>query len=134
MIRLPRPTLTPRSEQSARHRPSRLSRAVAILAAAGMFLAWMEVALPDVHDGHGLGEPESAWAGLAHDHLPAPAEGPGHAPQSPHTCHCIHAHATALPARPDAHPGLLPGSPGFPASERALASVAPEPHFRPPVV
>jgi hypothetical protein len=106
----------------------------ALLATLGMFLGWMEVAMPDVHDGHGNAEPErGGWVHLSHGHPAAPAEAPGHAPQSPHTCHCIHAHAPALPAASEAPPRPALDYLRFASTQRALASVAPEPHFRPPV-
>lgn len=109
-------------------------RAAALLAALGMLLGWMEVAVPDVHDGHGDVEAEpGAWTDLSHGHVPAPAEAPGHAPQSPHTCHCIHAHAPALPAASQEPPRPSHDYLRFASTQRALASVAPEPHFRPPV-
>ncbi|HEU0300074.1 MAG TPA: hypothetical protein VFR37_11480 [Longimicrobium sp.] len=119
-----------------RRRVPCLFRAAALLAALGMFLGWMEVAMPDIHDGHRTAEPErdpSAWVHLSHGHAPGPADAPGHAPQSPHTCHCIHAHAPALPAA-----SVEPSRPSavyllFAPTQRALASVAPEAHFRPPV-
>ena len=112
---------------------SRLFRLAALLATLGMILGWMEAAVPDVHDGHGAAEPESAWAQLSHGHAPASPDAPGHAPQSPHTCHCLHAHPPAMPAAPDVQP--RPGASDLAVSsrERTLASVAPEPHFRPPV-
>jgi hypothetical protein len=117
-----------------RSRAPRLFRAAALLAALGMVLGWMEVAMPDVHDGHRTAEPESgAWVQLSHGHPPAPAETPGHTPQSPHTCHCIHAHAPALPTAADESPRLSVDYLRFAFTQRALASVAPEPHFRPPV-
>lgn len=112
-----------------------LFRAAALLAVLGLILGWMEPAVPDVHDGHGTAEPESgAWVQLAHGHPAAPpAQEPGHAPQAPHTCHCIHAHAPALPAAGDRAPWSPAHRPGFALAQAALASVAPEPHFRPPV-
>jgi len=117
-----------------RLRAPRLFRAAALLATLGMILGWMEVAVPDVHDGHGTAEPETgAWVQLSHGHPPAPPEQPGHAPQSHHTCHCIHAHAPAMPARADDQPSPAASDLVFSSIERALASVAPEPHFRPPV-
>lgn len=118
-------------------RAPRLFRIAALLATLGMLLGWAEAAMPDVHDGHGAAEPEAAWVQLSHGHVPAapeaPAEAPGHEPQAPHSCHCIHAHAPALHApgtlSPRADARALP----FAFTQRALASVAPEPHFRPPV-
>jgi hypothetical protein len=114
-------------------RAPRLSRAAALFAVLGMLLGWMELAVPDVHDGHGAAAPESAWAQLSHQHPPAPADEPGHAPQAPHTCHCIHPHAPALPAA--AGETLLPAARhlDFASTERVLASISPEPHLRPPV-
>ncbi|HEX6038999.1 hypothetical protein [Longimicrobium sp.] len=115
-------------------RVPRLFRAAALLAFLGMALGWMELAVPDVHDGHGAAEPEAgAWVQLSHGHPPASSQEPGHAPQAPHTCHCIHAHAPALPAAAGASPRVPPRHPDSSSTERALASVAPEPHFRPPV-
>jgi hypothetical protein len=117
-----------------RRRVPRLFRAAALLAVLGMILGWMEVAMPDVHDGHGNAEPEAgAWVQLSHGHPPAPAEDPGHAPQSPHTCHCIHAHAPALPAAADASLQQASHHLDFSSTESVLVSFAPEPHFRPPV-
>jgi hypothetical protein len=117
-----------------RRRLRGLFRLGALVASLGMFLGWMEVAIPDVHDGHRAAEPESgAWIQLSHGHAPAPAEAPGHAPQSPHTCHCIHAHAPALPAASAEPPRPPHDSLRFASIQRALASVAPQPHFRPPV-
>jgi hypothetical protein len=117
-----------------RRRPPRLFRAAALLATLGMILGWMEAAMPDVHDGHGNAEPETgAWVQLSHGHPPAPAEAPGHAPQSPHTCHCIHAHAPALPAASEEPPRPSHDYLRFTSIQRALASVEPEPQFRPPV-
>lgn len=117
-----------------RRRVPRCFRAAALLAVLGMVLGWMEATVPDVHDGHGNTEPETgAWVQFSHGHPPASSEEPGHAPQSPHTCHCIHAHAPALPAVAGA--SLQPASQilDFSATERVLVSFAPEPHFRPPV-
>lgn len=109
-------------------------RFAALLAALGMFLGWMEVAMPDIHDGHGDVESErGAWVHISHGHAPAPAEAPGHAPQSPHTCHCIHAHAPALPAANEQSPLPSAHHLDFASTEAALASFTPEPHFRPPV-
>jgi hypothetical protein len=117
-----------------RRRAPRCFRAAALLAALGMVLGWMEITVPDVHDGHGTAEPEAgAWVQLSHGHPPASPEEPGHAPQAPHTCHCIHAHAPAMPAAAAESPRPVSQHPGFSSTERALASVAPEPHFRPPV-
>lgn len=116
-----------------RRRAPRLFRLAALLAILGMAFGWMEVSVPDVHDGHGA-EPETgSWVHLSHDHGPASPDAPGHAPQSPHTCHCIHAHAPAMPIRLDSQPRLSTSDLAFSSTERALASVAPEPHFRPPV-
>ena len=39
-----------------RRRPPRLFRPAALLAVLGMILGWMELAMPDVHDGHGDAE------------------------------------------------------------------------------
>lgn len=115
-------------------RAPRLFRAAALLATLGMILGWMEIAMPDVHDGHGTAEPETgAWVQLSHGHPPAPAEAPDHAPQSPHTCHCVHAHAPALPAAAGDSQLSAARYPKFASTQRAPASVAPEPHFRPPV-
>jgi hypothetical protein len=117
-----------------RRRPPRLFRAAALVAILGMILGWMEVAMPDVHDGHGNAEPETgAWVHLSHGHPPVPSEEPGHAPQAPHTCHCVHAHAPALPAAADPSARPSHDSLRFAFTQRALASVAPQPHFRPPV-
>lgn len=115
-------------------RAPRVFRLAALFAILGMLLGWAEAALPDVHDGHGAAEPEAAWVQLSHGHVPpAPAEAPGHEPQAPHTCHCIHAHAPALHA-PGAPPPRADGRTlAFLLTRHALASVAPEPHFRPPV-
>jgi hypothetical protein len=115
-------------------RTPRLFRAAALLAVLGMILGWMEVAMPDVHDGHGNAELETgAWIQLSHGHPPAPSEEPGHAPQAPHSCHCIHAHAPALPAATDASLRPSTNQLDFASTEAALASVTPDPHFRPPV-
>jgi hypothetical protein len=114
-------------------RAPRLFRIAALLAALGMLLGWAEAAMPDVHDGHGTAEPEAAWVQLSHGHVPAPAEAPGHEPQAPHTCHCIHAHAPALHAAGTVSPRADARALAFFLTRRALASVAPEPHFRPPV-
>jgi hypothetical protein len=116
-----------------RRRPPRLFRAAALFAVLGMILGWMELAMPDVHDGHGDADPEAGWVQLSHGHPPVPSEEPGHEPQAPHTCHCIHAHASALPTAADASPRPSVDPLRFALTERALASVAPEPHFRPPV-
>lgn len=117
-----------------RRRAPRLFRAAALLAALGVILGWMEIAMPDVHDGHGGAEDEAgAWVHLSHGHPPAPSEDPGHAPQAPHTCHCIHVHATALPAAAGASPRPASHHPDFSSTERVLVSITPEPHFRPPV-
>lgn len=113
-----------------RRRVSRLFRLGALLATCGMLLGWIETIVPDVHDGHVAAAESVAFS---HDHVPASPDAPGHAPQSPHTCHCIHAHTPAMPARLDDQPRLDTSDPGFSSTERALASVAPEPHFRPPV-
>lgn len=115
-----------------RRRVPRLFRLAALLAILGMAFGWMEASVPDVHDGHGAVSETGFAIDLAHDHLPASPDAPGHAPQSSHTCHCVHAHTPALPARPDAQPGSSASSRVF-STSRALASVAPEPHFRPPV-
>ncbi len=111
---------------------SRFFRMAALLAALGMIFGWMEVAIPDVHDGHGA-EVEEAWASLSHEHAPASPDSPDHPAQSPHTCHCIHAHAPAMPAVADVQPRLNASDLVVSSLERTLASVAPEPHFRPPV-
>jgi hypothetical protein len=117
-----------------RRRPPRLFRAAALLATLGMILGWMEVAMPDVHDGHGNAEPETgAWVQLSHGHPPASQDAPGHAPQAPHTCHCVHAHAPALPAASEESPRPSMHHLDFASTDRALASFTPEPHFRPPV-
>lgn len=115
-------------------RAPRLFRAAALLAVLGMVLGWMERAVPDVHDGHGDVEPEAgAWVQLSHGHPPAPADDPGHAPQAPHTCHCIHAHAPALPTTAGEPPRLSTHHRDYVSTKRVLASVTPQPHFRPPV-
>jgi hypothetical protein len=111
-----------------------LFRLAALLATLGIFLGWMEVSVPDVHDGHGTAEREAgAWTQLSHGHPPASPEAPGHPPQAPHTCHCIHAHAPAMPARLDDQPRLDASDLVFSSVEHQLASITPEPHFRPPV-
>jgi hypothetical protein len=117
----------------SRRSASPLFRLASLLAILSMLVGWMEIAVPDVHDGHGLAAAETASVALSHDHAPASPEAPGHAPQSTHTCHCIHAHASAMPARADVQP--RPGATriALSSTERSYASVAPEPHFRPPV-
>lgn len=114
-------------------RAPRLFRAAALLAVLGTLLGWMEVAIPDVHDGHTATPPEAGAGFLAHGHPSPPAGEPGHAPQAPHTCHCIHAHAPALPAAPHGAPRPGPHHLRFASLERAPASVTPEPRVRPPV-
>lgn len=108
-----------------------LFRLASLLATIGMLVGWMEVAVPDVHDGHVAAE--AAAVALSHEHAPASPEAPGHAPQSTHTCHCIHAHAQAMPSRADVQPRLGTSRLALSSPERIHASVAPEPHFRPPV-
>lgn len=116
-------------------RASRLTRVLALAATLGMFLGWAEIALPDVHDGHRNAEPEAAgWTQLAHGHPPVSSEDPGHPPQAPHTCHCVHAHAQALPAVADRAPRAVAPHLRVVSTQHALASVPPEPHFRPPVI
>ena len=112
---------------------SRLFRLAALLAILGMAFGWMEASVPDVHDGHGAEREAGSWVDVAQDHAPGSPEAPGHAPQSPHTCHCIHAHAPAIPARLDDQPRLDASDLVFSSTERLLASVEPKPHFRPPV-
>jgi hypothetical protein len=116
----------------SRRRTPRLFRVAALLASLAMLLAWTEVVVPDVHDGHRSGG-GAASSQLARDDGPAPSDTPGHAPQAPHTCHCIHAHVAAIPAARQAQPAAPPASPRFSAADVMLASIAPEPHFRPPV-
>jgi hypothetical protein len=111
----------------------RAFRLAALLAILGMLLGWMEVAVPDVHDGHGDVEAE-VGARLTHDHPPPSAPHPAdHPAEAPHTCHCVHAHAPALPARTGEPPRASVTSPRFALGERAPDSVAREPHIRPPV-
>jgi len=109
----------------------RLFRLAALLVGVGMLAGWMEIAIPDVHDGHGA-QPETGTY-LSHGHAPSSPAAPDHAPQSPHTCHCVHAHAQAMPATAAAP--LRPSIKhlDFSSTERILHSVAPQPHFRPPV-
>lgn len=115
-------------------RAPRLFRAAALLAVLGMILGWAEASLPDVHDGHGAAEPEAAWMQLSHGHPPPPSsQEPGHAPQAPHSCHCIHAHAPALPAAFGELASARGRSLDLSSAERAPTSVALEPHDRPPV-
>jgi hypothetical protein len=125
-----------RGAASTRRAP-RIFRVAALVAILGMLLGWAETAMPDVHDGHGAAEPEAAWVQLSHGHVPASPEAPpapsGHEPQAPHSCHCIHAHAPALPSPGGEAFRASAGRPPFASTQRALASVAPEPHFRPPV-
>jgi hypothetical protein len=115
-------------------RAPRLFRAAALFAVLGMVLGWMELAVPDVHDGHGAAEfDDGAWTQLSDGPPSAPADEPGHAPQAPHTCHCIHAHAPALPAATGESPRLSTNRLGVASTEATLASFTPDPHFRPPV-
>ena len=112
----------------------RFFRFAALLTAFLLALSWAEVMMADVHDGDAEGRSPVA-ASAAGDEVPPPAPDPGaHDPLSPHTCHCIHVHLAGLPAGA-AEPSwaLAPLPLSFPAA-RALHSVAPEPHFRPPVL
>ena len=112
---------------------SRLFRLAALLATLGMVVGWMETVIPDVHDGHGPAATETGSVYLSHGHAPASPDAPGHAPQSTHTCHCIHAHAPPMPVRADVQPRLDTSRLALSSAEHVHASVAPEPHFRPPV-
>lgn len=116
-----------------RRRAPRVFRLASLLATLGMLVGWMEIAVPDVHDGHGPATPETGSVYLSHGHAPASPDAPGHAPQSTHTCHCLHAHAPAMPPRADVQPRLDTSRLALSFTERVHTSVAPEPHFRPPV-
>lgn len=118
----------------SRRSASPLFRLASLLATVGMLVGGMEVAVPDVHDGHAPAAAEAASVAFSHDHAPASPEAPGHAPQSTHTCHCIHAHAQAMPSCADVQPRLGATRIALSSTERTYASVAPEPHFRPPAV
>lgn len=113
---------------------SRFLRFAALLAALGLLLGWMEGVVPDVHDGHRAVPPDGdAWEQLAHGHSSVPAERSGHAPEAPHTCHCVHAHTAALASEAQAPARGAPASSDLSSAARPLASVTPEPHLRPPV-
>ena len=117
----------------------RLFRFAALLAAFCLALSWAEVAVADVHDGDAEGGRSSTASVVAGEQGTPPTAPtdpvPGqHDAQSPHTCHCIHVHAAGLPVRAAEQPWApLALSLTFPPTT-ALHSVAPEPHFRPPVL
>lgn len=109
-----------------------LFRAISLVVLAALLGGMAETLIADVHDGDA---PTSVSTTLAASDAQAPAapEAPRHTPDSPHTCHCVHAHVITLPAA-ETVADLPPiRAPQFLSMERALASVAPEPHFRPPV-
>jgi hypothetical protein len=113
----------------------RLFRAAALLVVASLIGGMAETLIADVCDVDA-----STSASVPASISPAPglfsSDGGGtsqHAPVSPHTCHCVHAHVINLPS-----PGSVAVSPPvlsleFISPDRAPLSVAPEPHFRPPV-
>lgn len=105
-------------------------RLAALLSLVGLLAGWTEASVPDVHEASA----EAAQTHGGHDEHDAPANGaPDHGPQSPHLCHCLHAHAHALPEEADDAPRPDGPDPAYASAPRALASVAPEPHLRPPV-
>lgn len=115
-----------------------LRRFAALLAIFGLVLCWAETGVADVHDGHGADASGAVYDPGAKQAQSAPSEvptgpAPAHSSQSPHTCHCVHGHAPGLPVSTGVQPwsSLVFDLPVLP--EHALASVAPEPHFRPPV-
>jgi hypothetical protein len=96
---------------------------LALLGSAG------EALVPETHDG------DSQMA-VQHPGSPAPdrpTQLPGHSPESPHVCHCLHAHVAAPSAdRPLSQP--VAAHPAVPVSpHRALPTPPVAYHFRPPI-
>jgi hypothetical protein len=113
----------------------RLFRAAALLVVAALIGGMAETLIADMCDVDAAAS-ASVFASVG----PAPGglfstDGgtSQHVPQSPHTCHCIHAHVITLPSLGSVavFPPVL--SPEYISTQRAPLSVAPEPHFRPPV-
>jgi len=100
---------------------------------AGALIAGMaETVIADVHDGDHSTRP-SATITAQDAPVPGAPELPRHTPSAPHTCHCVHAHVISLPAAETVAEIPPTPTPQFIPIERMLSSVAPEPHFRPPV-
>lgn len=106
------------------------------MALLGLLSSTAESLIADVHDGDSA-RVTVASATAAAEGAPAPAEEAPrparHTPDSPHTCHCVHMHVITLPAAGTVADAPPAATPPIARIERALASVAPEPHFRPPV-
>lgn len=114
----------------------RLFRAAALLVAAALIGGMAETLIADVCDGDAATRSAAVLATIeAAPSGPPSSDGgvPGHTPESPHTCHCVHAHVVTLPSSGSVAVSPPVFSPEFISTDRAPLSVAPEPHFRPPV-
>lgn len=117
----------------ARIRFPRFFRAAALIVTAALIAGMAELVIADVCDAQAA----SVTATIG----PAPSTTAGadlggrakHAPESPHTCHCVHAHVITLPSTGNLAASPRVFSPEFISVQRVPASFPPEPHFRPPV-
>lgn len=101
-----------------------LATVLALLSSAG------EKLVPETHDG------DAAVVAIQGPGTPAsdqPTRGPNHSPDSPHICHCVHAHLAALSTdRPLAQP--ITPHPAVPVFQRRSPPAPPAAyHFRPPI-
>ncbi|MGH7586269.1 MAG: hypothetical protein ACREMH_08485 [Gemmatimonadales bacterium] len=107
-----------------------LRRILAVATALALLGSVAETPLPEIHDGvveamstQNLGTPTPDQ----------PTRAPNHSPDSPHVCHCLHAHLAApspghLVAQPSA------SHPAVPAFHRRSPPASPAAyHFRPPI-